>query len=337
MPDTGAFRTVLRGYDPAQVDQHVHHVQEALGEAREVAADLSEQVQALEHRLTERAAEDAAEVVRPEALQPRYADLGARVAQILALTEEEAADLLARAEAEADALRSEAEAHARLVRTEADRYDAAVRADADVEAQRLLADAQRRADDVVDAAERHAATRREESEAAWEEARSRAAQAAADFELALATRRHRTEVEAAERARAQAEELERAERLVAQARDRADAVEQEVAARTEELLASAREQAAALVDEARRRADEVRTESQRELAAATARRDSINAQLANVRQMLATLSGGTAGAAGALPVTGLDDAAPSSGAPSGADQTAVLDLREQQPRTSPRG
>ena len=33
-------------------------------------------------------------------------------------------------------------------------------------------------------------------------------------------------------------------------------------------------------------------DSERELAAATQRRDSINAQLANVRQMLATLSGG---------------------------------------------
>lgn len=330
MPDTGAFRTVLRGYDPAQVDQHVQHVQGALAEARELVADLSEQVQALEHRLTERAAEDAGELVRPEALQHSYADLGARVAQILALSEEEATDVVARASAEADALRGEAEAHARLVRTEADRYDAAVRADAGVEAQRLLADAQRRADDVLDAAERHAAARQEEAEAAWDDARARAAQAAADFELALATRRHRTEVEASERARAQAEELERAERLVAQARDRADAVEQEVAARTDELLAQAREQAAALVAEARRRADEVRAESQRELAAAASRRDSINAQLANVRQMLATLSGGAGAPAGAVPVTGLDDA------PAQEDDE-VVDLRERTPQASPRG
>ncbi|MGQ7297158.1 DivIVA domain-containing protein [Quadrisphaera sp. KR29] len=332
MADTGAFRTVLRGYDPAQVEQHVHDLEVALQEARGAAAELSERVQALEHRLTERAAEDAAELVRPEALQPTYADLGARVAQILALSEEEAGDVVARAEAEAGALRSETEAHARLVRLEADRYEAAVRSDADLEAQRVLADAQLRAEELLDAAERDAAARREESEAAWEDARARAAQAAADFELALATRRHRTEVESSERARAQAEELERAERLVAQARDRADAVEREVAARTEELLASAREEAAALVEQAREHADQVRAQSQREVAAAAERRDSINAQLANVRQMLATLSGGAGAPAGSVPVTGLEDGA----AAGEVDHTAVLDLREDEPQAAPR-
>ena len=40
-------------------------------------------------------------------------------------------------------------------------------------------------------------------------------------------------------------------------------------------------------------ASRVRSNSDRELAAATQRRDSINAQLANVRQMLATLTGGS--------------------------------------------
>jgi hypothetical protein len=39
----------------------------------------------------------------------------------------------------------------------------------------------------------------------------------------------------------------------------------------------------------------VRSDSDRELAAATQRRDSINSQLTNVRQMLATLSGSATG------------------------------------------
>jgi hypothetical protein len=46
-----------------------------------------------------------------------------------------------------------------------------------------------------------------------------------------------------------------------------------------------------LVKEARSTADRVRADSDRELAAASQRRDSINAQLSNVRQMLQTLSG----------------------------------------------
>jgi hypothetical protein len=46
------------------------------------------------------------------------------------------------------------------------------------------------------------------------------------------------------------------------------------------------------VAEAKAKADRIREDSERVLAAATQRRDSINAQLTNVRQMLATLSGG---------------------------------------------
>jgi hypothetical protein len=45
------------------------------------------------------------------------------------------------------------------------------------------------------------------------------------------------------------------------------------------------------VAEARERAERIRVESERELTAASHRRDSINTQLADVRRMLATLSG----------------------------------------------
>jgi len=160
---------------------------------------------------------------------------------------------------------------------------------------------------VVDGAEREAAALREESAAAWEDARARSAQAATDFELALATRRHRTEVEAQELHRSRTEELERVERLVAQARDRADAADAAAADRAEEVLANARREADELVVHARDRAAAVRAESDRELAAATERRDSINAQLANVRQMLTTLAGGSSAPSGSVPVTGLED------------------------------
>lgn len=306
MSDPAAFRSVLRGYDPAQVERHVADLAAALDGERAARVELAGHVQALEQHLAARAAEDAAAVVSPEALQPTYADLGHRVSQILALSEEEAQDVLARASADAEALRGEAEAHARLVRADADRYDEAVRSDAQTEVERLLAEARLHADEVVDAAERGAAVLREEAAATWEEARSQAAQAATDFELALATRRHRTEVDAQELQRVRAEELEHLERRVAQARDQADAVEADATARSEDLLAAARHQADELVAQARERAAAVRAESQRELEVAQQRRDSINAQLANVRQMLATLSGGASAPEGSVPVTGLD-------------------------------
>lgn len=65
----------------------------------------------------------------------------------------------------------------------------------------------------------------------------------------------------------------------------------ELDAMTARMLAEAEERSTTMVADARATADRVRAESERELAAAAQRRDSINAQLSNVRQMLATLSG----------------------------------------------
>jgi len=72
-----------------------------------------------------------------------------------------------------------------------------------------------------------------------------------------------------------------------------DAQQTEAAARLEahNLVMAAEEQAASVVDEARSKAARMRAESDRELAAAAQRRDAINAQLGNVREMLATLTG----------------------------------------------
>ena len=60
------------------------------------------------------------------------------------------------------------------------------------------------------------------------------------------------------------------------------------------LVEDAERQAASIVGEARAQVARIRADSDRELAAASQRRDSINAQLTNVRQMLATLTGGVA-------------------------------------------
>ena len=60
------------------------------------------------------------------------------------------------------------------------------------------------------------------------------------------------------------------------------------------LVEEAERQAASIVGEARAQVARIRADSDRELAAASQRRDSINAQLTNVRQMLATLTGGVA-------------------------------------------
>jgi len=69
-----------------------------------------------------------------------------------------------------------------------------------------------------------------------------------------------------------------------------------------------------IVADARAKTDRIRSEAERELAALTHRRDSINAQLHNVREMLATLTGGAVNMAG----LGLDS--DSADEPAGAAQ-----------------
>jgi cell division septum initiation protein DivIVA len=303
MSHTPAFRTVLRGYEPAQVEQRTAELVAEIRARREDVARLSREVEQLHRALEGARREHPVEVRDPELPTPTsYLQLGARIGQVLALAEEEAADMVARAEDEAGALRAEAEAAARLRRSEADRYDAAVRADAQTEAERLHAEAQREAEELLDGARRDAAVRREEAEALWEGHRAKAAQAAADFELTLATRRDRAEQEFRTRTAAAEHQLEAVERAAAHARAQSEREMTEATARIRAMLTDAHVEADRVVGEARERAERLRADSDRELTAAASRRDSINAQLTNVRQMLATLSG-------SVPVIGFEDVA----------------------------
>ena len=86
-----------------------------------------------------------------------------------------------------------------------------------------------------------------------------------------------------------------AEEQVAQLRAETEQSTSEAARKAERLTAESKATAEQIVAEAIARADRIRSESERELLAATQRRDSINAQLANVRHMLATLSGAAVG------------------------------------------
>ena len=78
--------------------------------------------------------------------------------------------------------------------------------------------------------------------------------------------------------------------------------------RARQTIETAQRQADDIIADARAKTDRIRSEAERELAALTHRRDSINAQLHNVREMLATLTGGAAGGAlaGLMGVGGTD-------------------------------
>lgn len=289
MPDE-MFTTVRRGYDPAEVERAVGQARsevEALRQRLETAEAAAEQA-----RAEASAARDALvsrESQEPEA--PSYAHLGERVGQILSLAEAEAAEIRDRVLGEVETLRKEAEQEAGALRADADRYAEETRRDAEAEGARVLADARKAADSERDAAERDASARRAEAEAIHEDQRAKAAQAAADFETTLAERRQRSTAEfQAQQAAIQAE----LDAMAARNKDTEATLERnrvEAEERIARMLADAEERATTMVDEARSTADRVRAESERELAAAAQRRDSINAQLSNVRQMLATLTG----------------------------------------------
>ena len=312
------FRTVLRGYEPAQVDAEVETLQQALdtgryelGEITVLYKEAQQQVADLKARVIEitTRAEEAARA-KSLASRPTFADLGDRVGQILTLAEAEAADLLRAAGDDATKLIEDATRRAQAVAADADRYAVETRSSADADAEARLAGAQRRADEILDHADNEAAARREEGEAVYESQQARAAQAAADFERTLSDRRDAAAADF-EVAMSQREgQLTAAEENLRASENEALRLVADAGSQAEAVRSAAKREAEELVSAARTKADRVRRDSERELAAVTARRDSITAQLANVRQMLATLGGGAMLSAVEL------DTAPTLSAPS---------------------
>jgi len=299
MSETPSFRNVLRGYDPAQVDQWREQHGQALEEARREAAERTVEVTELKSALTRaqdehgrtRKALDAAQEQQRQASAPTFAGLGERIGNILTLADEEAREIRRNAEADAQTLAGTSRLAAEQARVDADRYAENVRTKAEAEATQLVEKARQQADALLDDADREAAARREEAEAYYEHQRARAAASAADFEATLGERRDKAAAEFKT-------QMSGHEQALAQAQERAAALSAEsekahanAKAETTKLLESARAEAESLVAEARDKAERVRRDSERELTAATARRDSITAQLSNVRQMLATLGG----------------------------------------------
>ncbi len=294
------FRVVLRGYDPSDVDRVMAELESRVAVAEAGSQQLTTRLKAAETRPVE-----AAAPVEPAS----FAHLGERVAQILGLADEEATSLRDQARSESEAERKAAEQAANDVRVAADQYAELRRRDAETEGSRILSDARRAADEERDSAERDASARRQEAEAIHEQQRANAAQAAADFETTLAERRDRSAAEFQEQQAATQAQLDamaaRLDEVKAQAQRDQEAAEVEA----RRIVGDAEDRAATLVREARATAERMRTDSERELAAATQRRDSINAQLVNVRQMLATLSGSASGfAVDPLPDAALGDA-----------------------------
>jgi cell division septum initiation protein DivIVA len=287
MNDT-TFRVVLRGYEPAQVNSRLEELTEAVAQATAQRDALAARLDAVERAR----AEEAAAPVQPSTVEPpTFEHLGTRVGQILTLASEEAEELRGSARADVSAERRRLEEDTTRMREEAERYAAETRSAAETEAARIVEDARRAADERLDTAEREAAARIQEAEVIHEEQRAKAVQSAADFENTLAARRRAAEEEFTRQMDEVERRLDEARQALEAAHLEAEQTEADARREATDLVRDAEEQAASIVDEARTRAVRVRADSDRELAAATQRRDAINAQLGNVRQMLATLTG----------------------------------------------
>lgn len=350
MTDSNAhFRSVLRGYDPAQVDQHVHELAQAAAAARQETAQRTIEVTKLEaahdqlrnevERHVQRARKLEEEQMKASA--PTYATLGDRIGSILTLADKEASELRTRAQADAANHHALADESALATRQEADRYAAEMRSAAEAEAARFMEDAKRQADSVLDDADREAMARREEAEAVYERSRAKSATAAVDFETTLAARRDSSALEFAAEVTAAEQQLATVRLQSEQTRIESEQSQQEAATRSEQQLEQAMNHAHTLVAEAKTKAERIRGDSERELAAATQRRDSINAQLSNVRQMLSALGGAVVGNALDLtePAAGQSTPATAATAPATAtkQQTPLTATKQQAPATDVKG
>jgi cell division septum initiation protein DivIVA len=151
--EQSTFKTVMRGYDPAEVDRRIEELSSAVTALTQQRDGLAARVQELH------------ETASGEGEPPSYEHLGERVGQMLALADAEAGELRQRAHDEAEAHTTAVHQAAAQAREEADQYAARVRSEAEAKAARIEEEARKAADDHRDSAERDASVRLQEAEA----------------------------------------------------------------------------------------------------------------------------------------------------------------------------
>ena len=124
------FRTVLRGYEPAQVDQHVRELTTSLTALQQQSEQLQRHVQELQSRTD--AAESAVITAQEDNKDraPTFTEFGERVAKILSLADDEARDLVTRARSDAEAI---VDRIGQYVAAGADQVNIALRAPSDLD------------------------------------------------------------------------------------------------------------------------------------------------------------------------------------------------------------
>jgi hypothetical protein len=268
------------------------------------AARLAVQVEQLTAALEDARREATKPPIQTPSGPPTFIDLGDHVGQILTIAEREAEQIRSAAAAEAERAQVDFETSVTAARRDADAYTLSTRTSADHEAARILEEAHRAADALLDDAHRQSSALHKEAELMVDQQKAMAGKAAADFEQTLAERRDSAEASFQERTAIAHHQFTEAQELVARLRTEGEQAHLEAIRRAARLADESEQKAEQIVADAVARAGRIRAESDREMAAAMQRRDSINAQLVNVRQMLATTSWAGSGASSVEDPTG---------------------------------
>lgn len=257
------------GYDRRQVDDYLDRVEASFNDYDVRLAESSGRVEELQREL-EAALERLTQAEKQAAGEPEPASrLTGRLAAMLQLAEEEAAELRANVASEADAGRKTA-------RTEAEQLVRGARA----EAESIVSAAKERAD--RESAERSAELTRREREAAraTEAAEAATVQAQRD----------------AEAVRAQAKRD--ADNTLTTARRESEALRATTKRDTDNGLTQARQDVQLLHEQARKSASEITADAEKQVRALQRQKDAIAAQLQQLRDAVSAAVGPLAGETG---------------------------------------
>jgi cell division septum initiation protein DivIVA len=311
---TSPFPVARRGgYDPGAVDAWARNQVAELARSGDVIAELRSDNESLQKQISELSEQ------METAGQPTYAALGGHAAQLLKLSEQEAADVRTRARREADDLVTSAreEAEALLAAATVESVDLRNNGLTDVEAHRkriqdqtvaanaeavafaedLRAQAQREASQIKFSAEQEAETARQGAERDVEQARAMADREVTEARRVLAVEKERLAREANDAHAAAAQQTGQlvadAEARAAAADDRArEAIAQATAARE-----SASTDAARMIEEAEAHAKSIlaQVKAEAELHRTTAAKDlerhtrSLRTELADLQERRAAI------------------------------------------------
>lgn len=264
------FRIVLRGYEPAQVESRVRGLEEEIARLR--------------------ADQPSLRIAAPPQEPASYEHLGLRMMRILDLATEEADAVREAARAEVEQAHADSLAAAALLCEQAELEAEQIRADARAEADDATERARLAVADLLDAATREAAIRRREAESLLERQRAAVVTANEEFERAIAQRS-----EAADQAFRHAEadhrrRLDALGRHLSAQQTEIEAGRAQAKQEAREIIDAAHAQAAGIIEQARNTAAQLRAAADREIAAAVQRRDSLNAELAELREVLGSLT-----------------------------------------------